>query len=106
MRPIDHKRVDIEERMPLDVGDFVSEPVGDKCVTKILGITSKHAETLKGAGLTEASQLVGKFLRLRKKKEAFRSWLTSILSFDDDGDLDGVCEAVSKYTDTYVGQRY
>ena len=88
----------------MDLRDFVSEPVGDKYLTLIPGMSLEHSKILNGAGFTHASQLVGKFLLLQKDKEAFGNWLQSILNFDEGDDLDCVCEAVSKYTDAFVGQ--
>ena len=81
---------------------FVSEPVGGKPVSAIPGIGDIHANRLAEHGLTTASAVVGKFLILKKDKKAFRDWLLTILVFDEEEQLNCVCEALSKYVEAWI----
>ena len=72
-----------EAGMPLDIGGFVSEPVGEKSVADVPGISEKQAELLRNAGFSQASEVIGKFFVLRKNRTEFENWLTSILTFED-----------------------
>ena len=60
---------------------FESEPMGDKPVTALDGITEKHGHCLARKGFDKAYTVLGQFLLLKKDKDLFVEW------------LNGACEA-------------
>ncbi len=55
-------------------GDFVTEPMGNKPVTKLAGIGAVLGERLKQKGFAEARSVFGKFLVLDDEAK-FKQWL-------------------------------
>ena len=55
--------------------DFVGEPMGDKSVDKLPGISDVLKADLVAKGISKAYQVVGQFLILEKNEDKFMEWL-------------------------------
>ncbi|XP_058535309.1 barrier-to-autointegration factor-like protein [Ochotona princeps] len=54
---------------------FLSEPMGDKDVACIDGISQALADTLVAKGFSKAYILLGQFLLMHKNEAAFQNWI-------------------------------
>ncbi|KAH8289284.1 hypothetical protein KR054_002999 [Drosophila jambulina] len=58
--------------------NFVNEPMGDKEVTELAGVSEILGERLAEAGYDKAYVVLGQFLVLKKDKELFKDWMKEV----------------------------
>ena len=60
------------------ISNFASEPMGEKKVTKLAGISEVSGRMLEEKGYDKAYVVLGQFLVLRKDEELFKEWLHEV----------------------------
>merc|ERR1712136_188320 len=86
-----------------EISTFLTEPLCGKPCSVIPGLDASNAEKLSEAGYSEAFSVVGMFLRLGKKSEKFREWISQIAEFETDSALDLLCHAVQEWARVNIG---
>jgi hypothetical protein len=55
--------------------NFVGEPIGEKDVAELPGITQTYNQRLENLGYDQAYMVLGQFLVMLKNEEDFQDWL-------------------------------
>ena len=61
-------------------GNFIREPIGKKLVKALPGVGDAAAKSFNGIGMTDASQVLGQFLLLRRDGAQMDKWLKEHVS--------------------------
>ena len=81
--------------------NFVSEPIQDKEVTELPGISTVLGKRLTDQGFTKAYCVLGQFLLLKKDKELFEDWLKLEINANQ-WQASRCVECLSEWCDEYL----
>jgi len=81
--------------------NFVSEPIQDKNVTELPGISTVLGKRLSDQGFDKAYCVLGQFLLLKKDKELFEEWLKMEINANQ-WQASRCVECLSEWCDEYL----
>ncbi|CAL8087497.1 unnamed protein product [Orchesella dallaii] len=86
----------------MDSASFICEPIRNKLVTSIPGVTPDYAQRLAEEGFEKASTLLGKYLVLSQDEKPFVDWLKLTCGASTD-DAKVICFNLRQWCHNFLG---
>ena len=80
---------------------FLCEPMGDKVVSALPGVTAVAESRLRERGYATAAKVWGKFLTLQKNPELFHAWMHDVSGANKRA-VRSCCRCLEEYCDMYM----